>query len=130
VAPSATATPAPGSPAGFSFGEAPSVDVGAPSAAPIAAPYSSPDNSTSATPPVHGNGSDPSAASAYAETEEDVSLGTTDPQFSSAASMATEILAVSPEIPMVEAPDETESELITKDVTLIARGRKRRFRLH
>ncbi len=44
--------------------------------------------------------------------------------------MATEILAVSPEIPMVEAPDETESELITKDVTLIARGRKRRFRLH
>ena len=45
--------------------------------------------------------------------------------------MATEILAVSPEASATEASEElSEAELISKDVTLIARGRKKRFRLH
>jgi hypothetical protein len=48
----------------------------------------------------------------------------------SAASMATEILSASPEIPTVGVPEDLESEIISKDVTLIARGRKRKFRLH
>ena len=43
--------------------------------------------------------------------------------------MATEILAVSPEAPVIDASEEPESEIISKDVTLIARGRKKRFRL-
>jgi hypothetical protein len=48
----------------------------------------------------------------------------------SAASMATEILSVAPEVSAVDVPDDVESEIISKDVTLIARGRRKRFRLH
>jgi len=50
--------------------------------------------------------------------------------FNSAASMATEILSVTPEIPTMAVPEEPAAELISKDVTLIARGRRKRFRLH
>jgi hypothetical protein len=49
--------------------------------------------------------------------------------FTSVASMATEILSVTPDIPVMAVPEEPESEIITKDVTLIARGRRRKFRL-
>ncbi|MGA2519739.1 MAG: hypothetical protein ABSG81_02845 [Acidimicrobiales bacterium] len=49
--------------------------------------------------------------------------------FSSVASMATEILSATPEIPTMAAPEPPASELISKDLTLIARGRKKRFRL-
>jgi hypothetical protein len=48
----------------------------------------------------------------------------------SAASMATEILSASPEAPAVETPEVADAELISRDLTLIARGRKKRFRLH
>jgi hypothetical protein len=51
-------------------------------------------------------------------------------QMTSAASMATEILSASPDVPTVATPEVAEAELISKDLTLIARGRKRRFRLH
>jgi hypothetical protein len=59
--------------------------------------------------------------------EEDASEAA--PQVTSAATMA-EILAATPDVPAVTVPELRESELISKDVTLIARGRKKRFRLH
>jgi hypothetical protein len=52
--------------------------------------------------------------------------------FMSAASMANEILAATPDAPVALEPEEAPSpdaELISKDMTLIARERKRRFRL-
>jgi hypothetical protein len=53
-----------------------------------------------------------------------------EPVFSSAASMATEILSATPESPFVAAPETSgEPDLISKDLTLIARGRRKRFRL-
>jgi hypothetical protein len=51
--------------------------------------------------------------------------------FGSAASMATEILAATPEDPSIDAPKETPaSPFISEDMTIIARGRRKRFRLH
>jgi hypothetical protein len=54
----------------------------------------------------------------------------------SAASMATEILSVSPgtigeseQDSAADAVEDDDAEIISKDMTLIARGRKRRFRL-
>jgi hypothetical protein len=87
------------------------------------------------------NGSDPVAAfddgepegEGEVETEaEGEALFTTDTShhLNSAATMATEILSASPEIPTVGVPEDLESEIISKDVTLIARGRKKKFRLH
>jgi hypothetical protein len=89
------------------------------------------------------NGSDPVRAfddgeaegdgEAEAEAEgEGEALFTTDTShhLNSAASMATEILSASPEIPTVGFPEGLESEIISKDVTLIARGRKKKFRFH
>ncbi len=78
---------------------------------------------------MQANGSDPLPAFDHSEDE---SLPTPDASnhLNSAASMATEILSASPEIPTVGIPEDPESELISKDVTLIARGRKKRFRLH
>jgi hypothetical protein len=79
---------------------------------------------------IQGNGSDPPSAFDGHKGE---ALFTTDEshQLNSVASMATEILAVSPEASATEASEElSEAELISKDVTLIARGRKKRFRLH
>ena len=53
-----------------------------------------------------------------------------EPVFSSAASMATEILSATPESPFVAAPETSgEPDLISKDLTLIARSRRKRFRL-
>jgi hypothetical protein len=54
-----------------------------------------------------------------------------DGTFMSAAWMANEILAATPNDPVMAEPEELtpEAELITKDMTLIARERKRRFRL-
>ena len=99
-------------------------------------PYSGPDAALAGSPATPSNGSDPLTGFARpefaeAEAEEDVS-GPADQLFTSVASMATEILSASPEIPTVGIPEESdaESELITKDVTLIAHGRRRRFRLH
>jgi hypothetical protein len=85
------------------------------------------------------NGSDPFSAFDDGEAEGDVeakaegeALFTTDTphHLNSAASMATEILSASPDIPTVGVPEDLESEIISKDVTLIARGRKKKFRLH
>jgi len=79
---------------------------------------------------MQGNGNDPLSAFDGNEGE---AVFTTDEshQLNSVASMATEILAVAPEASATEVPEElSESELISKDVTLIARGRKKRFRLH
>ena len=73
------------------------------------------------------NGIEPPMAFGDAAAEEDVATGT--PQFTSTASMAAEVLSVSPEIPILEVPGTSESELISKDLTLIARERKKRFRL-
>jgi len=48
----------------------------------------------------------------------------------SAASMATEILSAAPEVPVAAPAEQANvSEIISKDLTLIARGRKKRFRL-
>jgi len=109
-------------------------------AAPLEAsqPYSLPDSALVGSTPSPANGSDPLTefahpefAEAESEADEDVSEAG-DQLFTSVASMATEILSASPEIPTIGVPEETdsESELITKDVTLIARGRRKRFRLH
>lgn len=79
---------------------------------------------------IQGNGTDPLSAFDGNEGEP---VFTTDEshQLNSVASMATEILAVAPEASATGVPEElSESELISKDVTLIARGRKKRFRLH
>jgi hypothetical protein len=81
------------------------------------------------TAPAPTNGRDPYAAVDDGDGE---ALFTTDESHhaNSAASMATEILSVSPEASAVDVPGDGESELISKDVTLIARGRRKRFRLH
>jgi hypothetical protein len=107
-------------PVGFSFSEAPDTGLASPSSLPTAA--------ISAETAVHVNGSDPLAAS---EPIEDEPVFTSDPahQFDSAASMATEILSAAPEAVVTEAPPGAESELISKDMTLIARDRRKRFRL-
>jgi hypothetical protein len=76
---------------------------------------------------LQGNGSDPLSALGAPESE---AVFTTDGGINSPASMATEILAASPDIPTVGIPEGPEAEIISKDVTLIARGRKKRFRLH
>ena len=53
-----------------------------------------------------------------------------DRPMSSAASMATEILSAAPDVPGVAPVEEAnESQIISKDLTLIARGRQKRFRL-
>jgi hypothetical protein len=45
--------------------------------------------------------------------------------------MASEILSATPEASASEeAPDTPVSDLISEDVTLIARGRRKRFRIH
>jgi hypothetical protein len=49
--------------------------------------------------------------------------------FVSAASMATEILSATPDTPVEASPAVSASELISQDLTLIAKGRRRRFRL-
>jgi len=107
------------------------MDLASALAAPLATQYSLPDPPVFETPTTHINGIDPFAASIDAEDEEDTATGTSDPHFSSAASMATEILSVAPETAVAVVPDDSdpEAELITKDVTLIARGRKKRFRI-
>jgi hypothetical protein len=46
----------------------------------------------------------------------------------SAASMVTEILSVAPAPPVVEPTDDTPKTL-AEDVTIMAKGRRRRFRL-
>jgi hypothetical protein len=46
----------------------------------------------------------------------------------SAASMATEILSVSPNTPVVETTEKAPTTL-AEDVTIMAKGRRRRFRL-
>jgi hypothetical protein len=47
----------------------------------------------------------------------------------SAASMATEILSAAPRTPVVEQV-ETGPTTLAQDVTIMAKGRRRRFRLH
>jgi hypothetical protein len=47
----------------------------------------------------------------------------------SAASMATEILSAAPRTPVVEST-ETGPTTLAQDVTIMAKGRRRRFRLH
>jgi len=89
------------------------------------------------SPTTLANGSDQFTAfpaPEHEEAQEDLDDGMSH-HLTSAASMATEILSVSPEIDDVtrsgtEESDAQESELISKDVTLIARGRRKRFRLH
>jgi hypothetical protein len=73
------------------------------------------------------NGSQPLTPLADAADEDGATE--TSPQFTSTASMATEILSASPEIPIVDIAETSEAELISKDLTLIARERKKRFRL-
>jgi hypothetical protein len=110
---------------GFSIGEA------VPEAAP--GPSSSSFEVTP-VPAVVSNGSDPSHAVADTAAEGDEITSDATGLFTSAASMATEILSATPEVAfadLVEEPTgDQEAELISKDVTLIARGRKKRFRLH
>ncbi len=114
------ASAAPTADVGYSFSEPPGVSRAA-HALPPTVPASE-------NPPVPGNGN--TAAPAFIEVE-DEALFTTDEShhLNSAASMATEILAVAPDAPIVDASEEPESEIITKDLTLIARGRRKRFRL-
>jgi len=80
-------------------------------------------------PSIQVNGRDPLPTFDDSEVE---AVFTTDEShhLNSAASMATEILSASPDIATVGTAEDPESEIISKDVTLIARGRKKRFRLH
>jgi hypothetical protein len=86
------------------------------------------DPSTVEEPTRQINGIDVVPVSAHAGDDE--SVADESPVFASTASMATEILSASPEIATVGVPETPESELISKDLTLIARGRRKRFRLH
>ncbi|MGH3185411.1 MAG: hypothetical protein ACRDOE_26385, partial [Streptosporangiaceae bacterium] len=70
------------------------------------------------------------SVSGSVDTDDDLVAEDEPDHMTSAASMATEILSASPDIPTVATPEVAEAELISKDVTLIARGRKKRFRLH
>jgi hypothetical protein len=98
-----------------------------PASAPIAA--GAPEESSFEKPTPQVNGVDP--APVPAETgEDDGDVGELSPVFSSAASMATEILSASPDTASVATPEDPEQVLISQDVTLIARGRRKRFRLH
>jgi hypothetical protein len=85
-----------------------------------------------ASTPVEIPTSQTNGSELFSPIDDGESLFTTDTShhLNSAASMATEILSASPDIPTVGVPEDAESEIISKDVTLIARGRKRRFRLH
>jgi hypothetical protein len=65
----------------------------------------------------------------YDEPSEGAGTESVSGPFTSVASMATEILSATPDIPTVAVPETPESEFISKDVTLIARGRRKRFRL-
>jgi hypothetical protein len=47
----------------------------------------------------------------------------------SAASMATEILSASPHTPVAEPTTDTGPKMLAEDVTIMAKGRRRRFRL-
>jgi hypothetical protein len=108
---------APTGPVGFSFSEAPAPP-----------PPASPPAPAVFAPPVQINGIEP--LSAY-EDEEEEAVFTADPshQLASPASMATEILSAAPEVEATAVPEEPTSDLISQDVTLIARGRRKRFRL-
>jgi hypothetical protein len=47
----------------------------------------------------------------------------------SAASMATEILSAAPRTPVVAERSEDTPTMLAEDVTIMAKGRRRRFRL-
>jgi hypothetical protein len=47
----------------------------------------------------------------------------------SAASMATEILSAAPRTPVAEPTEKTGPTMLAEDVTIMAKGRRRRFRL-
>jgi len=97
---------------------------------PPPAPPSASPSAAVESPTTQSNGSEPLSSFGEQEEEEEEAVFVTDvPEFT-AASMATEILSASPEIPIMAVPEESETELISKDVTLIARGRRKRFRLH
>lgn len=110
-----------GGPVGFSFSEAPEESV--------ATPPSLPSPPVSEEPTIPVNGIDPFVAPQVIE-DEPVFTSDSAHQLNSAASMATEILSAAPEAVATDAPPDSGSELISKDMTLIARGRKKRFRLH
>ena len=112
------------------FGEPPVAPAGAPTSSPVAAPASSPETSAWDEPVQPLNGVDPFPA--LADTGDDEELAEdASPVFGSAASMATEILSAAPEVaPTMAGADDPKEVLISEDVTLIARGRRRRFRLH
>jgi hypothetical protein len=106
-------------PEGFSFRDVAETNMATPSS--LTSPLSE-------QPTIHVNGSDWAAAPGVIE-DEPVFTSDSDLHLDSAASMATEILSVAPETVITEAPPGPESELISQDMTLIARGRKKRFRL-
>jgi hypothetical protein len=102
----------------------------APVSEPLAvAPVASPAEAAVFEPSAqHLNGVDPVSGSI--DTEDDLVAEEESGPVTSAASMATEILSASPEVATVATPEVAEAELISRDLTLIARGRKKRFRLH
>jgi hypothetical protein len=126
-------TAAPGPPAGGpNPAPAPNAGVAAPAPpeprrAPLApvtsnpAPFGSPAPAGSTPPP-----SDLPPFSATGATPEAVDPSTT--RGDSAASMATEIRSASPRAATVE-PAETTPTMLAEDVTIMAKGRRRRFRL-
>jgi hypothetical protein len=94
---------------------------------PVPVPASQPSALTFEAPAGHINGIEPLAA--FEDDEEAVFTTDTSQEVNSAASLATEILSASPEIAAIAVPEERESVFITQDVTLIARDRRKRFRL-
>jgi hypothetical protein len=130
--PTPTPTPTPtGGP--VAYDESPAVQFAALASTPFVEPQQLPTSSAfdGAETPSNGNG----PYSASPDTEEDQEVEVDDGMshhLTSAASMATEILSASPEITTatVVVPEPQEAELISKEVTLIARGRRKKFRLH
>jgi hypothetical protein len=126
------APPAPPAPAGLrtSVGPGPS---GAPdpvprrspldAATPNPAPFMAPGTPPTVTPPL--DTAAPAGASEQANAME-MSQPTKRPD--SAASMATEILSASPHVQAAE-PTEPKPTMMAEDVTIMAKGRRRRFRL-
>ena len=105
----------------FSFNELQTVQFATPAPAPVA----------SAPETIQINGSDFLPAAADDDTDYGpVFTEDTGHEFNSPASMATEILSLAPDAAPAEVVEAPHSELISKDVTLIARGRRKRFRLH
>ena len=126
VPPQPRASGAPGSAGGQNLADGPGPAPGDPEDSPM---RSGPLGAVSGAPapfaPGTPNAADPAATAVHPNA--DSAPQSTKPR-DSAASMATEILSASPHAPVAE-PTEATPTTLAEDVTIMAKGRRRRFRL-